>query len=372
MRYIICLVVLMLVSSCANPDTPSPELTKSEIKKEERHQTEMALRIIEEEESALLKLYFPIIEKNAALCPKVAYDLGMVLWSKYSFHKDERPYVEHAMDNVDEYVRVNQVYAGTSAEASGVKKGDILIELSDKMIDKGRKGHKTVINVLKNYKKDHISAVFKRRDTTFKTNIALSTVCDYPLSYEYAKADVNAYANGKKVFITRGMNRFTNNDDEMASVMGHELAHNVMYHSRKGKYNRGVGHAIGGIIEIGLHSYSKGGVQTSIPDIFEGIFSEYRSVGFEEDADYVGMYFLERAGFDIAKTPHLERRFATENSISAVKHESTHPTTVKRFLSFEKIVKEIEQKKQEGLPLFPNKKNRLYRIYKTDFAQDPK
>lgn len=362
MRYIIYSVVLMLLASCANTDTPSLEITKSEIKKEERIQTEMALRTIEEEEAKLLALYFPIIEKNTSLCPKVAYDLGLVLWSKYSFHRDERQYAEHAMDNVDEYIRVNIVYAGTSAEKVGIKEGDILVELNGKTIDKGRKGHKTLKNVLKGYKKDHINAVFKRRDARIEAKITLSIVCDYPLSYDFEDSEVNASANGKRTFITRGLNRFTNNDDEMASVMAHELAHNIMYHSKKLGYNRDVGVAVGSLVELGIRSYSNGQMKSNAPDFFGHMFLDYKSVAFEEEADYVGMYLLERAGFDIKKAPHFERRLATENSISSIKHQSTHPTSVKRFIAFEKIVKEIEQKKREGLPLVPNKKDR----HKTD------
>jgi predicted Zn-dependent protease len=42
---------------------------------------------------------------------------------------------------------------------------------------------------------------------------------------------VNAFADGEKVVITKGMMRFVENDRELSLVIAHEMAHNAMGHT---------------------------------------------------------------------------------------------------------------------------------------------
>ena len=42
-----------------------------------------------------------------------------------------------------------------------------------------------------------------------------------------------AFADGTKVFLTRGMMRFAQSDEELALVVAHETAHNIMGHIDK-------------------------------------------------------------------------------------------------------------------------------------------
>src|SRR5262249_26961518 len=45
---------------------------------------------------------------------------------------------------------------------------------------------------------------------------------------------VNAWTDGKTVWITRGMLRFLKSDDELAAVLGHEMGHALRGHIRQG------------------------------------------------------------------------------------------------------------------------------------------
>src|ERR1041385_1785203 len=45
---------------------------------------------------------------------------------------------------------------------------------------------------------------------------------------------VNAWTDGKTVWITRGMLRFLKSDDELATVLGHEVGHALRGHIRQG------------------------------------------------------------------------------------------------------------------------------------------
>jgi predicted Zn-dependent protease len=79
------------------------------------------------------------------------------------------------------------------------------------------------------------------------------------------------------------------------------------------------------------------------------------SVEFEQEADYVGLYFMATAGFKIDDAPLFWRRMATNNS-QAISMKSSHPTTPDRFVAIESTVKEINQKIANNQPLKPEMK----------------
>lgn len=80
------------------------------------------------------------------------------------------------------------------------------------------------------------------------------------------------------------------------------------------------------------------------------------SVGFEQEANNVGMYILARGGFPIEEAPAPWRRHRAVTDPKAIKLYTSHSTTLERFVALEKIVEEIRAK-QAGRPsLFPDPK----------------
>ena len=77
------------------------------------------------------------------------------------------------------------------------------------------------------------------------------------------------------------------------------------------------------------------------------------SVAFEQEADYVGMYFMERAGYSTTGVAHFWRRMAAEGATS-VSRRTSHPSSPERFLAIERTQAEIATKKARNLPLVPN------------------
>jgi predicted Zn-dependent protease len=77
------------------------------------------------------------------------------------------------------------------------------------------------------------------------------------------------------------------------------------------------------------------------------------SVAFEQEADYVGLYFMTRAGYDSAGAENFWRRMAAENprNVTAAR---THPTTPERFLALAATRDEIAEKQANGLALTPD------------------
>ena len=80
----------------------------------------------------------------------------------------------------------------------------------------------------------------KRGDETLFLNIQQEKICGYPVVLRESDA-VNAFADGKRIMITKGMMRFAQDDQDLALVIAHELGHNVMGHLDKRQTNYWLG-----------------------------------------------------------------------------------------------------------------------------------
>ncbi len=140
-------------------------------------------------------------------------------------------------------------------------------------------------------------------------------------------ASINAFANGKAIVMNAGMMTFAASDDELAYVIGHELAHNTQGHIRKTITNL----------------------------VLTGFATRYTRP-FESEADYVGLYYMARAGFNPDGVEDLWRRLARQ-TLRPVYKAKTHPTFPTRTIRIKATQEEILQKQSQGDPLIPNFKS---------------
>lgn len=164
--------------------------------------------------------------------------------------------------------------------------------------------------------------------------------------------DIGAYADGDNVTIQSGMMHFIENDNELAVVMAHEIAHNMMGHIEAGKMNTMAGVLLGLAVDAIASSQ---GVNTG------GEFAETGadighlsySQSFEAEADYVGLYIMARSGYDVRKAPDFWRRMAAINP-DGIYNGVTHPTSAERFIGLQKTVNEIRYKRKHRIALLPD------------------
>jgi predicted Zn-dependent protease len=182
--------------------------------------------------------------------------------------------------------------------------------------------------------------------------LAGESACDYPVELG-TSSEVNAYADGQRIVIELGMMRVAQRDEELALVIAHELAHNAMGHSDAAATNAVLGGALGLLADIALGVATNGVyVGTGYTEIGAEVGAEIHSVEFEQEADYVGMYILKRAGFPIGDAPDFWRRMAME-SPDTIKLRTTHPTSPERFVALKAAIAEIEEKVAGNRPLLP-------------------
>jgi len=99
------------------------------------------------------------------------------------------------------------------------------------------------------------------------------------------------------------MTSFARNDDELALVIAHEMAHNLMKHIEAKKQN-----AMGGFLaDLALAVLTRGAYKDAN---FANAAGQAYSQEFESEADYVGLYILAKAGLPIDEAPKFWRRMA--------------------------------------------------------------
>lgn len=341
-------LALALVPACA-PKTARPTLDSAQTAQEAAKQREMAVRDFHAKELRLHDVEVPLLLANAELCgERVAPLLGLrIFTSGLKEDKDWRAAWEAVTQTGDRLVVVS-VGKGSPAEAAGVLEGDELISLDGESLPAGKAGYEQFMKGM-GQRKDGAAPVdlgLRRQGQEIAVQVVPRLACNYPTMLQL-NSEVNAYADGKKIVVFSGMMDFVRSDDELGLIVGHELAHNAMGHVEAKSGNA----ALGGLFGVVLTGLTGVNLTGAFQQMGAGAFSQE----FEHEADYVGLYYSARAGYDIAREPELWRRMAVQHP-AAINRGSTHPPTAERFVALEAAVKEVKDKQAAGQPLEPNMK----------------
>jgi predicted Zn-dependent protease len=143
----------------------------------------------------------------------------------------------------------------------------------------------------------------------------------------------NAWTDGSTIWVTRGMMRFLKNDDELAAVLGHEIAHALRGHMRYLWAQNILGMAVA--VPAGIYGGQIGGEAAArMVQLATAKFDRDR----EREADLYGLMWAHRAGFNVDDGKEVFRRIAIEMPGSTERgFLSTHPTAPERFLALDKI-----------------------------------
>ena len=157
---------------------------------------------------------------------------------------------------------------------------------------------------------------------------------------------------------------YVENNDELALIIGHELSHNTLGHNYKKYFNTLIGTALGATFDIAVEAAIEGATGYQY-DSYEGVQAGmeagmlFFSQEFELEADYAGVYYAARAGYDVSTAAALWRRMAEENPAAIhTKENSTHPSTAERFVRIQTANEEIERKRAEGIDLIPERRKK--------------
>lgn len=340
--------VCLLLAGCAAPVTQRASIDSGAEQAEANRQKQLAIRSFNDQYKRVWRLARPLLLANADLCGEaLAADPGVLLWFGAGIDKTLRPAADALGLGIQAEVML--VAPNSPAERAGVRVGDEVRAVNGTALPADRKAPQIWQQALGAARDGETDLVLLRDGKELRVSAKGPRGCAYPV-YVVDGDAVNAFADGKAMYITRGMMRFAQDDQELSLVLGHELAHNLMSHIDKKKLNAGLG------LILDLLA-AAGGVNTqgAFSNMGAGAFSQE----FEAEADYVGIYLLERAGVSAAGSADFWRRMAAEHPAGiANNHTASHPATSRRFIAIEQTVQEIADKRRSGQPLKPNMETR--------------
>jgi len=167
----------------------------------------------------------------------------------------------------------------------------------------------------------------------------------------FEKAAANAFAMpGGKVGVNTGLiDLAAGNEDEIAAVMGHEIAHVALRHSNK-RMSQAIGLGVGGVIlDVALRNQS-----TSERMLGRAAYGVGSTVGValpfsrdnEKEADQRGLYYAAMAGYDPRGAVSFWKKMQANNKGRRMpQFLSTHPDPGNR-------IELLDRKMEHALQLY--------------------
>jgi hypothetical protein len=239
---------------------------------------------------------------------------------------------------------VLHVSTGSPGERAELAEGDLVVSINGRAISTVTK--EDMAKLAATGQPQTFSVRKRGEDNLTSLTITPARVLDITF-YAFASDVINAAAGPvdgiNLVRVNYGMLKLVRSDDELAAVLGHEIVHILKSHVEKSATIRGIGALIAtGVIVAGA---ARGVNVTDAVDGIRGlttITDRGFSRDYEREADYLGLYLADQAGFDInAALSYWEHIGAVAPQLSA-NYLSTHPSTPERFVRIQKTIDEIE------------------------------
>ncbi len=172
---------------------------------------------------------------------------------------------------------------------------------------------------------------------------------EYAILVNTQDRKINAYAAPGQVILTQRLVNFCLNDDELAVVVGHELAHHALGHLVRGSSHRQLGKFLGETVTA-FSTFSLGrildwkhfrvdpDVRRVSQDAVESVFSQED----ELEADAYGLWYAFQAGYDLDRGATVWERVAAvdeKDPFMTTYFLDSHPAPLERLTRIRKIAR---------------------------------
>jgi len=156
-------------------------------------------------------------------------------------------------------------------------------------------------------------------------------------------SQVNAFClpSGKIVFY-EGILEYADTPDYIAVVMGHEMAHAIARHGNERMSQEAAMNLIGSVASEVVGA-KKGAAARNLFDLGFGLGSQLGVIlpysrKHEYEADRIGMYIMDIAGYDINAAPEFWEKMQDGKTGSRNDFLSTHPSDAKRIAALKEAI----------------------------------
>lgn len=274
---------------------------------------------------------FPLLLASVAWCP---FDQEPA----YGFLLADRQALEvPGSDTRGGRAMVLSVHPRSPAASADLRVGDQVLEVNTQSVSEtAAKEVMALVHRLTGARIQPLQLDILRSDGRHRLHLGAVQACQFSL--RVIEADqINALSNGRQIWVTTGLMRFMRSDDELAWVLAHEIAHNVLGHVQESKLQAMLNALLGATVSEPASPSAPG-----------------RSL--EAQADYVGSYIMARAGYDLQIVRRVWQRLReieVQRAPSVQPLGRSHPTTDERLAAFEATFTEIEGMRARGEVLDP-------------------
>lgn len=339
-------VILVAVFCCSSCASTGPKISKADIERIENEFNSRFFSATENWYPRIFRIGYRLVSAKVPEHGKEEPQYNFVGVGTEELKTHIRTYY-HIPPSV-KGVHVVGVYPGSKAESLDLRQGDLITKMDGKNVNsvgrfykRIRKAKGAVIDtrVWRNGKEFHVALPVEK--VYYNAQFFLSPTPDF-----------NAAASISKIYVAIGAVRYSKNDDELAVVMGHELAHVSLHHSHK---HMGIGVA-SSLVYAGVSAVLD---ELLIPGLGDFIVSPVEKATdaavtrrYEREADYFGLQHTFHAGFNVENGSRVFARLATESPNFAILSSTfaTHPKWSERYSRMQKTVEYFETQYPDRFP----------------------
>ncbi|MBU2116324.1 MAG: M48 family metalloprotease [Alphaproteobacteria bacterium] len=272
----------------------------------------------------MLGVFHRLVSSNVDVCPKRAFGAGWLLHAANQYSAPMRDML--IVDGLEgDLPAVSATAPGGPAAKAGLARGDVVMSVDGVELKAGAtadraryEGVEANLKVLEAALVDGgpLTMEIRREGVVREVVVVPEAVCAYDVHLDVSD-ELNARADGSSVHISSALARFALTDDELAVILGHELAHNVLEHRD--------------ILDREAPARRVFGNLAVAPGRLERV---------EREADRVGLFLMARADFAYEIAPAFWRRFG-ESNWRVRWAQWGHPSAAERARQLDVVVAEI-------------------------------
>jgi hypothetical protein len=304
-----------------------------------------ALEAMSTQQDRLYRVAAPLLINNVDLCRTAARGLlGFTAKNKWSY-PGEYADAAAAVLGYDDALRVSGVLAGSGAARAGLRKGDVLVAADGRALPTGPGAETAASGVFAPLVsgRTQLSMTIGRNGQTQVLKVPVTRAC--AMRVDLGNADnVNSYADGARIAVTRGMIGFAGGDEAIAYVLAKDIAHNVLGHAAISRNTAAVGAIIDNVTRVQPDQTLLAGTGNVKP----------LAANLEVAADTLALYMLARAGYGTERYKAFWQKLATQYPASVPNgYTAIHPNLAPRLAAIDRTVAEIKAKQAAKKPLVP-------------------